>query len=289
MVRARGRVGAGGTAPITAPGRGPALLHVGWKSGPVAGERFPWSVPAVRTLEALDLAVPVTFFVGENGSGKSTLLEAIAIAARLRAVGTERDLWRDPSLAEQAALARELRLAWAWKPAFGFFLRAEDFFGHLRAQARLDARLVRERGGALPGADDDEDGYDPVRDDHAHPDEVAARGQLGRYDNRSHGESFLDYFAAQLDAPGLYLLDEPETPLSPQRQLTLLAMLADAARGGAQLVVATHSPILLALPGARIYAFDEGGVRETPYNELEHVRVTREFLNVPERFLKHLT
>lgn len=283
MARAR----AGVRPTITAPGRGPALLGVGWKSGPVAGDAFPWSVPAVRALDRLDLAVPVTFFVGENGSGKSTLLEAIAIAAGVRAVGTERDLWRDPSLDRQAALARALRLAWAWKPAFGFFLRAEDFFGHLRARARLDARIEREdfeRRGIYEGPTEDD-----AEVETAHVDELGARRRLAEIDTRSHGESFLDYFAAQLDAPGLYLLDEPETPLSPQRQLALLALLADAARGGAQLVVATHSPILLALPGARIYAFDEGGVRETPYDELEHVRVTRDFLNAPERFLRHLT
>jgi len=269
---------------VRAPGRGPALAHVGWKDGPVAGDAFPWSVPAVRALDAgLDLAVPVTFFVGENGSGKSTLLEAIAIAANARAVGSERDLWRDPSLAAQRALARTLRLAWRWRPAFGFFLRAEDFAGHQRTQARLDARLAREDGRTVLGDDEAE-----AFDDSVHPDERGAAAFLSTYDNRSHGESFLDYFEAQLDAPGLYLLDEPETPLSPQRQLTLLALLADAARGGAQLVVATHSPILLALPGARIYAFDETGVHETPYDELEHVRVTRDFLNAPERYLRHL-
>jgi predicted ATPase len=239
-------------------------------------------VPALHALDAgLALDAPVTFLVGENGSGKSTLLEAIALAAGARAVGSERDPWRDPTLAAQRELAGALRLAWRWRPPSGFFLRAEDFGGHLRAQARLDARLARERAAGGDAGPEAGDGAQ-------HPDELAAGDHVARYDARSHGESFLDYFNAHLEAPGLYLLDEPEAPLSPQRQLALLALLADAARAGAQLVVATHSPILLALPGARIYALDHAGARETPYADLEHVRVTRDFLNAPERYLRHL-
>jgi predicted ATPase/DNA integrity scanning protein DisA with diadenylate cyclase activity len=280
------------TNAVPAPGRGPALVRAGWREGPVTGDVFPWTVPAVRVLDdGLALDAPVTFFVGENGSGKSTLLEAVALAAQVRAVGSERDPWRDASLAAVSALARAMRLSWAWRPAGGFFLRAEDFFGHLRAQARTDARLLRERGAhtRFDGAEHDHDAtYDAERHADVHPDEWDARAYLRRHDGRSHGESFLDYFNHQLVAPGLYLLDEPETPLSPQRQLTLLAMLMDAANAGAQLVVATHSPILLALPGARIYAFDAGGVRTAEYEELEHVRITRDFLNAPERFLRHL-
>ncbi len=276
----------GARAAAAAPARGPALLGAGWKDGPRRGGRFPWSVPALRALDAgLALDAPVTFFVGENGSGKSTLLEAIALAAGVRAVGSERDPWRDPTLAAQRELAGALRLAWRWRPSSGFFLRAEDFGGHLRARARLDARLARE------GAAGDGRGAGAAADAGGgaqHPDELAAGEYVARYDARSHGESFLDHFTAHLDAPGLYLLDEPETPLSPVRQLALLALLADAARAGAQLVVATHSPILLALPGARIYALDESGARETPYADLEHVRVTRDFLNAPERYLRHL-
>lgn len=270
------------------PARGPALVRAGWRDGPRDGDAFPRCVPAVRALDGgLKLDAPVTFFVGENGSGKSTLLEAIALAAHLRAVGSERDPWRDATLAAVSALARAMRLGWAWRPAFGFFLRAEDFFGYLRARARDDARSLREVAEArlTDGEILRRRGPNAL---HEVLDEAGAAERIGAYDARSHGESFLDYFVAQLDAPGLYLLDEPETPLSPQRQLTLLALLMGAVRTGAQLVVATHSPILLALPGARIYAFGAGGVREAAYDELEHVRVTRDFLNAPERFLRHL-
>jgi predicted ATPase len=120
-----------------------------------------------------------------------------------------------------------------------------------------------------------------------HADEVAAAEFLARYDGRSHGESFLDLFGARL-GDGLYLLDEPETPLSPHRQLTLLALLGDATKRGAQFVVATHSPILLAFPGARIYDFDALPVRATTYDALPHVTLTRDFLNAPERYVRHL-
>jgi predicted ATPase len=259
------------------------LTRLSWHpaADPEAADGFPFSVPAIRTLPALDLSAPVTFFVGENGSGKSTLLEAIAAAADLPTIGSERDVWRDDSLAPQRVLARALRLSWANRTRYGFFLRAEDFFGYLRQRARDDARLARELGGTDPVFSDEDDGA-------RHPDEIAAAAYLARHDARSHGESFLDLFEARLDSSGLYLLDEPETPLSPRRQLTLLSMMLDAVRGRAQFVVATHSPILLAFPGARIYSFDEPPVHPVRYEELEHVTLTRDFLAAPERFLKQL-
>ncbi|HZF67130.1 MAG TPA: AAA family ATPase [Gemmatirosa sp.] len=282
---------------------GPPLRALAWKGRPQkAIEAFPWNVPAVRALDVLDLNAAVTFFVGENGSGKSTVLEAIAASARLPTVGSA-SVDHDPTLDQQRALARMLRLTWAWKPVRGFYLRAEDFFGHLKQRARDDAREQRERREARAAwaaptddAEDeaDDDGARPWSPtdappmDSAHPDEIAAREHLARHDARSHGESFMDLFQQRVAGGGLYLLDEPEAPLSPQRQLSFLALMHDAVQEGAQFVVATHSPILLAYPGARIYGFDDAPVREVPYEELEHVRVTRDFLNAPERYLRHL-
>jgi predicted ATPase len=277
---------------------GPPLRALAWKGRPEPPiDAFPWNVPAVRALDVLDLHAPVTFFVGENGSGKSTLLEAIAAAARLPAVGSA-SVDHDPTLDQQRALARMLRLTWAWKPVRGFYLRAEDFFGYLKRRARDDAREQRERREARaawnPPADGDDDGgrpwspTDAPPTESAHPDEIAAREHLARHDARSHGESFMDLFQQRVTGGGLYLLDEPEAPLSPQRQLSFLAIMHDAVQDGAQFVVATHSPILLAYPGARIYGFDEAPARAVPYEELDHVRVTRDFLNAPERYLRHL-
>ncbi len=259
------------------------LLSVGWRDGPPeADEPYPFSVPAVRGLRTLDLSAPVTFFVGENGSGKSTLLEGIASSARLQTLGSaEADV--DPSLAGPRRLGSRLRLAWTRRTSVGFFLRAEDFFGYLRRMARDDARLDRERA--------ERDGAPAAvqaTDRGLHPDEVAAASYLQERDARSHGESFLDLFRVRFFGGGVYLLDEPEAPLSPQRQLALLALIGEAASEGSQFVIATHSPILLAYPGARIYSFDENPVRQVAWEELDHVTVTRDFLAAPGRYLRHL-
>jgi predicted ATPase len=264
----------------------PHLLEVGLKRE-VATEdagTFPFSVPIIRTLSRLDLDVPVTLFVGENGSGKSTLLEGIAGAADLPTLGAS-DLHTDITLAHQRRLAGALRLAWRPRSRQGFFMRAEDFFGHLRRQARTEARIVREKcemWGLAP-REVDADGPGGL-----HVDERGAAAFIERFDARSHGESFLELFEQRVRPRGLYLLDEPEAPLSPIRQLALLKLILGAGDAGAQFVIATHSPILLACPGARIYAFDSAPIREVTYEDLEHVHVMRDFLNNPAVYLRHL-
>jgi len=220
--------------------------------------RFPFSVPTIRTLDVLRTDAPVTFFVGENGSGKSTLLEAIAMAARLPAVGSA-DLAKDDSLGEQRFLSYALKLTWSRHTARGFFLRAEDFFGFTK-------RLARERAELQQQMKETEQEY-RAKDRSAHALGLALlplRGSLAgmeqRYgvdlDANSHGQSFLKLFQSRFVPGGLHLLDEPEAPLSPQSQLALLAMIAEMIAQGAQFIIATHSPILLAFPGARIYTFD---------------------------------
>lgn len=259
------------------------------KLGGAAGDdrAFPFSVPAIRTLPRLDLSAPVTFFVGANGSGKSTLLEGIAAAANLPVVGSE-DIARDETLAAQRRLGDALRLVWSRRTSRGFFLRAEDFFGFTRRMARLRAELTQR----LRELDDE---YRD-RSDYAH--RLAAgplraslaelEGRYGELDARSHGESFLALFQSRFVPGGLYLLDEPEAALSPQSQLGLLALVGDMVRQPAQFIIATHSPILLALPGAAIYSFDTDPVSAVGFEDLEHVNLTRAFLNEPERYLRHL-
>ncbi len=255
-----------------------------------ARDRYPFSIPALRSLETLDLARPVTFLVGENGSGKSTFLEALAWAIEAVTVGSER-LDEDPTLEAVRPLGRALRPVWNRRVRRGFFLRAEDFFGFVkrtnreRATLEAQARRVRAERPELPPGE-----LDRI----AGPFEGSARALAGRYggdlDARSHGEQFLAFFQSRLVPGGLYLLDEPEVPLSPIRQLALLSVLKRETEGPqpSQFVIATHSPLLMALPGARIFGFDGGTVREQAYEDLEHVRLTRDFLNGPERFLKHL-
>ena len=251
---------------------------------------FPFTVPAIRTLESLDVGTPVTFFVGENGSGKSTLLEGIAAAAKLPAVGSV-DIARDETLDAQRRLAKALRLRWAHRATRGFFLRAEDFFGFTK-------RLARERAELRQQMQDTEAEY-RGNDRSAYARGLALgplRGSLAgmeqRYgvdlDANSHGQSFLKLFQSRFVPGGLHLLDEPEAPLSPQSQLALLAMIAEMIAQGAQFIIATHSPILLAFPGARIYTFDRLPIEPVAFAELDHVRITRDFLNAPERYLKQV-
>jgi predicted ATPase len=251
---------------------------------------FPFTVPAIRSLEQLPLDATVTFFVGENGSGKSTLLDGIAAAARLPAVGSA-DVPRDETLAAQRRLGKALRLSWQKKATRGFFLRAEDFFGFAK-------RLARERAELLLEMREVSEQYRAQnRSKYA---EGLAQGPLAsslagmeqRYgvdlDANSHGQSFLKLFQSRFKPGGLYLLDEPEAPLSPQSQLALLAMIGDMVNQDAQFIIATHSPMLLAFPGAQIYSFDRTPIAVVAYEELDHVRLTRDFLNAPERFLNQI-
>ena len=250
---------------------------------------FPFDVPVVRSLETLDVNPGITFFVGENGSGKSTLLEAMALAAELPTVGSDesRD---DATLAAQRALAKHLTLSWTSRSKRGFFLRAEDFFGYAKRLSRMKAEM-RER---IAEIERDYKG----RSDYARglamgPAYASLEAIDGQYggdlDGRSHGQSFLTLFQARFVPGGLHLLDEPEAPLSPQSQLALMALMQDMIAEGGQFVIATHSPILLAFPHATIYTFDRTPPERVEFEELEHVNLTRAFLNDPKSFLRRLT
>lgn len=253
-------------------------------------ETFPFTVPAIRSLDELALDTAVTFFVGENGSGKSTLLEGIAAAARVPAVGSA-DVPRDASLAAQRRLGKALRLSWTKKATRGFFLRAEDFFGFTKrlAQERIE---LQQRVQEIETEYRDQDrsklalglAQGPMR---ASLDDMERRYGID-LDANSHGQSFLKLFQSRFVPGGLYLLDEPEAPLSPQSQLALLAMIGEMVEQEAQFIIATHSPILLAFPNARIYNFDATPIQAVAYEDLDHVRVTRDFLNAPARYLKRI-
>lgn len=252
------------------------------------GDGFPFDVPVIRALGELTFDSPVTFFVGENGSGKSTLLEALALAAKLPTVGSAQAS-DDETLVAQRALAKSLRLVWNQKARSGFFLRAEDFFGFTK-------QLSKQRSEMRQRIADLETEY-AGRSEYAKKlAQGPAAGSLAdmerRYgadlDANSHGQSFLTLFQSRFVPGGLYLLDEPEAPLSPQSQLALMTMIADMVAQGGQFVIATHSPILLAFPGARIVSFDGGETKVVEYDALDHVTITRDFLNSPQRYLRHL-
>ena len=245
---------------------------------------FPLSLPLIRDLSELAFTTPVTFLVGENGSGKSTLLEGIAAGIDAVAVGGH-DLRRDPTLEAAQRMARSFWFARRRNPRTRLFLRAEDVFGFTgRVTAEIaDLRQqIEELRAELPEGLGKAMALGAVgAQRHAL---ISSYGQ--NPDAKSHGETFLSVLRRRIVPDGLYLLDEPETPLSPARVLALMALIAQWVEDGSQFIIATHSPILMALPGARILLAEDGRLRETVWDELEHVRVTRAFLADPGAMLE---
>ena len=267
---------------------GPQLTRVRLERSGGDGVGFPFSVPTIETLEPLDLASPVTFLVGENGTGKSTFLEALAIAAGLPAVGSQR-LEDDATLEPQRRLASRLKLTWRGRSHRGFFLRAEDFFGFQKALVRARAEHEAEiRRMDVELADASEYARNLAKGPHRGSIADMERRYGADPDAASHGQAFLRLFSSRLVPRGLYHLDEPEAALSPQSQLGLLAMMKDAVDRGSQFVVATHAPILMAVPGATLLSFDEAPVRPVPFASLPSVQLVRDFLAAPERYLRHV-
>ena len=249
---------------------------------------FPFNLEIIRSLREIHFTAPVTFLVGENGSGKSTVLESIACAVESITVGAE-SVKTDKTLALIRKLAGYFRLSWTKRTHKGFFLRAEDFFGYAKSMRQTREELEQD----LKDVDHDYVGRSKYAADLARS---AYQGQLSamqnRYerdlDNYSHGESFLTLFQARFIPGGLYLLDEPEAALSPMRQLTFISAMKQMIGQNAQFIIATHSPIILAFPDAQILHFHEGRMKEVKYDRLEHVQLTKDFLNNPDSFLRYL-
>jgi len=246
---------------------------------------YPFNLPLVQQFGELSLESPMVVFVGENGSGKSTVLEAVAAAIGLPAVGGH-TVDNDPTLVAARELSQVMRLAWNRKTRRGFFLRAEDFFNFARKMN--DTR--REMDALLQEYDGKEGiGWDIARGAIAGQRDGIVKRYGENLDARSHGESFLELFQSRFVPNGLYLLDEPEAPLSPQRQLALISMMKEMVEEqSSQFIMATHSPILMGFPGAQIVSFDDLPPCAIVYEETEHVRLTRNFLSDREAFLRHL-
>ncbi len=227
--------------------------------------RYPFTLPVVQHLShagVLNLEGSVTFLVGDNGTGKSTLIEALAVAAGFNAEGGSQS-FRFATRATESSLSDHLVLRWGRKPRTGFFLRAESFYNVASEIERLDA--------------------DPDS-----PPLLPAYGGVSPHE-RSHGESFLDLVIHRFGPDGLYLLDEPEAALSVRGCLALVRRIGELVEQGSQFIIATHSPILLAVPNARILQIDtDGTIEQVDYDTAEPVRLTRSFLADPARFLHHL-
>ncbi|HTI83490.1 MAG TPA: AAA family ATPase [Acetobacteraceae bacterium] len=251
----------------------------------VDGHRFPWSLPLVRDLERLEFTTPITFLVGENGSGKSTLLEGMAVGIDAVAAGAH-DLQRDPTLQAARDFAAGFVFARRRHARTRLFLRTEDMFGYTgRLSANIsELEAIEQDFAALPEG--------PGRDRAtglARGERTALTRRYGENpDGKSHGETFLAMLQTRLVPNGLYILDEPETPLSPSRVLALIAMLAGCVKRGCQFIIATHSPLLMATPDATIVLVEDGRLRSVAWDDLEHVRVTRAFMRDPAAVLRQL-
>jgi len=224
-------------------------------------ERYPYNIPAVAKLGTLELHPKVTYFVGENGSGKSTLVEAIAVAAGFNAEGGTKNFnfatrRSDSALFEAIQLRRGVR-----REGDGFFLRAESLYNvgtEIEALEKVQSGLIALYGGKS-------------------------------LHDQSHGESFMALMQNRWRNPGLYLLDEPESALSPQRQLALLRLIHEhVTEKRSQFIISTHSPILMAYPDAQVYELDSTGIHPVAYEDTEHFRITSDFLAHREAYLRHL-
>ena len=221
-------------------------------------------LPPVQYLMAgnsLDFDTPVTFLIGENGTGKSTLLEAIAVACGFNPEGGSRN-FSFSTRETHSELGAALTVVRSAYPKDGFFLRAESFYN---VSSEVDRLANYQPGDGL---------YQSYGGKSLH--------------HQSHGESFLSLVHHRFWGQGIYLLDEPEAALSPARQLTLLAELHRLVQAGSQLVIATHSPLLMAYPQGEILLLGEGPIRPVEYRETEHYQITKSFLDSPERMLRIL-
>jgi predicted ATPase len=235
----------------------PYLQTVAVRAGAAIDDaQYPWNIPAIRGLGTLALHPDVTFFVGENGAGKSTLLEGIALALGFSREGGTKN-FNVATAQSESPLHEALKLVRGFRsPRDGYFLRAESFYNVASFMDTVPAYLHTYGGKSL----------------HA----------------RSHGEAFMTLLTHKFRGKGLYLLDEPEAALSPSRQLAALRLIRELVADSSQFIIATHSPILLAYPGAKIVQFDGDGLAEVAYEDTEHYAITRDFLNHYPRRLEQL-
>ena len=242
----------------------PNYIHTVFIEKPLPNDAYFAHLPAVKALaqRPLTLTAPVTFLVGENGMGKSTLIEAIAVAFGLNPEGGSRN-FRFTTTSSHSELHGYIGLRKGGIPNDSYFLRAESFYN---VASHID-ELDRQPAAAPPI--------------------IGGYGGVSLH-KQSHGESFLSLVQNRLGGQGLYIWDEPEAALSPMRLLTLLCEMKRLTDGGSQLIVATHSPILMAFPHAEIWQLTHEGMERVEYRQTEHYRVTKQFIDDPNRLIHHL-
>lgn len=257
-------------------------------NGPKDARRYPFNIPLFKKFNELEFKTPVTIFVGENGTGKSTLIEGIAATVGSITIGSD-SINYDKGMILARELSRNLKLIWNIKTKRGFFLRSEDFISYTKRIGQMKLELEEE----LMEVDNTYKNRSQLSKSLAKMPYYSSLYELkDKYgeglETKSHGESFLELFSSRFVPNGLYILDEPETPLSPMNQLVFISMIKDMIKEDAQFIIATHSPILMAIPNATIISFDEHPIKEVHYDDLDHVNLTRDFLNNPGKYLRYL-
>lgn len=216
------------------------------------------AIPAIQHIQnngSFKLSNNITFFVGENGSGKSTLIEAIATASKFNPEGGSLN-YSFSTYDTHSDLKDHLTIVRENHPKKGYFLRAETFYNAATYHFEIFEDLIEQ-------------------------------GEMPDYHKMSHGELFLERMS-RLYGNGLYIFDEPEAALSPSRQLTMMCHINRLLNSNSQFIIATHSPILMAYPGADIFEFNSKGIRKIEYTETEHYQITKSFLDCPERMLRYM-
>lgn len=249
---------------------------------------YPFNTTLMKSFDHIAFDSPVTILVGENGTGKSTLLEAIACAIGSITIG-DTDINMDIEFENARNLSKYLKLSWTLKTNKGFFLRSEDFINYMRKLHYIKTEMEQE----MRESDNRfQDRSQHVRNLARMPYARSLYEMKNMYNGdlvaKSHGESFLEFFSARFTHNGLFILDEPETPLSPMNQFAFMAMLKEIINQNSQFIIATHSPIIMAYPGATIYDLNNLPIKKINYTDIESVKFFKSFLNSPEGFLRYL-
>jgi len=240
-------------------------------------------------MNTVDFTSDITILVGDNGSGKSTFVEALAVSVNSITVGEE-SIQTDKTLLHARTLAENLKLTWNEKTRKGFFMRAEDFFQYTKRMNELKQEMEED----IKRVDEEFKNRSKTAQIYARSGYASSAKALeDRYgkdsDAHSHGEGFLEFFKTRFVPGGLYILDEPEAPLSPISQLSFLMLLQEMIKQDSQFIIATHSPIIMAYPEASIYSFDGGSIHSIQYKDIESVHFMKNFLANPSIYLQYLT
>lgn len=254
---------------------------------PFDHDQYPFNIPCIKQIDSLDLSSPITIFVGDNGSGKSTLLKAIAYYNN--SINVSSHNMESSYYKEIKDLASKMKCTYDVKTRNGFFFSGEEFITYINQLKQMKQDLKED----LKRIDEEYKHKSLFAQGQAR---MAAAGQLyamnnaydGELKEKSHGEGFLEFFKQRMHREGIYLLDEPETPLSAVNQYKLVVMITDLVKAGSQVILATHSPIIMALNGAKIYNFTEDAVEEIEYEDIESVVFMKHFLNHKNNYIDRL-